>query len=109
MKRATTRLITLLMLLLPGLPALAADVAKGADIYNRFCASCHATGIAGAPKVGDKAVWAPRLKTGEKALVERAIKGFQGKSGFMPARGGNSALTDAEVAAAVAYMTAKSK
>lgn len=109
MKRTTIWLGTLLMLLLPALPVMAADVAKGEDIYTRFCASCHATGIAGAPKVGDKAAWAPRLKTGEKALVERAIKGFQGKDGFMPARGGNSALTDAEVAAAVAYMTAKSK
>lgn len=89
--------------------AVAADAAKGQGIYMNFCAPCHATGAAGAPKTGDKTVWAPRLKNGEKVLVERAIKGYQGKSGFMPARGGNSALSDAEVTDAVAYMVAQSR
>jgi cytochrome c5 len=90
-------------------PAVAADATKGQGIYMNFCAPCHASGIAGAPKVGDKAAWVPRLKQGEKLLLERAIKGFQGSSGFMPARGGNSALSDSEVANAVAYMVAQSK
>jgi cytochrome c5 len=89
--------------------AMAADPGKGQGIYMNFCAPCHATGVAGAPKVGDKAAWGPRLKQGEKTLVERSIKGFQGASGFMPARGGNSALSDSEVADAVAYMAAQSK
>jgi len=99
----------LIVLLLIASPVMAADAGKGQGIYMNFCAPCHATGVAGAPKVGDKAAWAPRLKQGEKVLVERSIKGFQGASGFMPARGGNSALSDSEVADAVAYMAAQSK
>jgi len=87
----------------------AADAAKGEGVYMNFCAPCHASGVAGAPKVGDQAAWAPRLKQGEKILAERAVKGYQGPAGFMPARGGNSALSDAEVANAVAYMISKSK
>jgi cytochrome c5 len=90
-------------------PAAAANAAKGQGIYMNFCAPCHATGVAGAPKVGDKDAWAPRIKQGDKVLVERSIKGFQGASGFMPARGGNSALSDADVADAVAYMVSQSK
>jgi len=90
-------------------PALAANPNKGQGIYMNFCAPCHATGVAGAPKVGDKKAWAPRIQQGEKILVERSIKGFQGASGFMPARGGNSALSDADVADAVAYMVSQSK
>jgi cytochrome c5 len=100
--------VPLLVLSLAG-AAVAADAAKGQGVYMNFCAPCHAAGVAGAPKVGDRAIWAPRLKQGEKLLVERAIKGFQGSAGFMPARGGNSALSDAEVANAVAYMAAQSK
>lgn len=91
------------------LTAPAADIAKGQGVYMNFCAPCHATGVAGAPKVGDKAAWAPHLKHGEKHMVERAIAGFQGSSGYMPARGGNSALSDADIANAVAYMAAQSK
>jgi cytochrome c5 len=98
-----------LILVLIASSAVAADAAKGQGIYMNFCAPCHATGVAGAPKVGDKAAWAPRLKQGEKVLVERSIKGYQGTSGFMPARGGNSALSDSEMADAVAYMAAQSK
>ena len=99
----------LMLVLFIASSAVAADAGKGQGIYMNFCAPCHATGVAGAPKTGDKAAWAPRLKQGEKILVERAIKGYQGASGFMPARGGNSALSDSEVANAVAYMTAQSK
>ena len=99
----------LIVVLLIASSATAADSGKGQGVYMNFCAPCHATGVAGAPKVGDKAAWAPRLKQGEKILVERAIKGYQGDGGFMPARGGNSALSDSEVANAVAYMVAQSK
>jgi cytochrome c5 len=108
--KSALAVILLAVILLPNVsPAIAANAAKGQGIYMNFCASCHATGVAGAPKVGDQAAWAPRLKPGEKLLVERAIKGYQGKSGFMPARGGNAALSDSDVADAVAYMTAQSK
>jgi cytochrome c5 len=109
MKPSMQIALTLLLLLLFAASAVAADAAKGQGIYMNFCAPCHATGIAGAPKVGDKAAWGSRLKQGEKLLVDRAIKGYQGPAGFMPARGGNSTLSDAEVADAVAYMVGQSK
>jgi cytochrome c5 len=109
MNRYPHLITTLAAALLISGSALAADAGKGQGVYMNFCAPCHASGVAGAPKTGDKDSWAPRLKQGEKLLVERAIKGFQGKAGFMPARGGNSALSDAEVADAVAYMVVQSK
>jgi cytochrome c5 len=70
---------------------------------------CHGAGIAGAPKVGDKAAWAPRIAEGSNVLHQHALQGFQGKSGVMPPRGGNNALSDAEVTAAVDYMAAQVK
>lgn len=86
-----------------------AETAKGEGVYLNFCASCHAGGIAGAPKVGDQAAWKVRSAAGTAAMVANAIKGYQGESGFMPAKGGNSALTDDEVSAAVMYMLEQSK
>lgn len=80
--------------------ALAADAPNGKTIYDSHCAACHATGAAGAPKVGDAAAWAPRIKTGAAALFISATKG----KGVMPPRGGNPALTDAEIKAVVGYM-----
>jgi len=109
MKSFAATVLALLLLLFFVASAVAADATKGQGIYMNFCAPCHATGVAGAPKTGDKAAWGPRLKQGEKLLVERAIKGYQGSKGFMPARGGNSALSDAEVANAVAYMVGQSR
>lgn len=86
-------------------PAAAVD---GKKIFDTSCAACHATGVAGAPKLGDKAAWAPRVAQGADTLYEHAIKGFQGKAGFMPPRGGSSA-SDAEVKAAVDYMVGATK
>jgi cytochrome c5 len=80
----------------------------GKKIYEAACQACHTPGVAGAPKLGDKSAWADRIKQGDKVLYEHAIKGFQGKSGFMPPKGGSSA-TDEEVRAAVDYMTAAAK
>jgi cytochrome c5 len=74
----------------------------GEEIYKSVCSACHASGAAGAPKLGEKGDWAPRLKQGEKMLVENAIKGV-GK--MMPARGGNAELSDLEVESAVVYMS----
>ena len=74
-----------------------------------FCAPCHTSGVAGAPKVGDNAAWQSRTEKGKAAVIENAIKGFQGSSGFMPAKGGNSALTDEEVSFAVMYMLEQSE
>lgn len=82
---------------------------KGEATYNATCATCHTAGVAGAPKLGDKAAWKDRIAKGDAAMTANAIKGFQGKSGFMPPKGGNAALSDADVKAAVDYMVKKSK
>ncbi len=94
-------------------PATAATPAKltGADgkkLYESACFACHGAGVAGAPKFGDKAAWAPRVKQGNAVLYEHSIKGFQGKAGVMPPKGGSSASDD-EIKAAVDYMTAAVK
>lgn len=81
--------------------APAAGKIDGKKIYEGTCVACHATGAAGSPKAGDKAAWAPRLKTGMDALYASALKG----KNAMPPKGGNTALSDAEVKAAVDYLT----
>ncbi len=85
------------------------DVTKGEAIYKKACFVCHKAGVANAPKLGDKANWAPRLKQGEAVLVKHAIKGFKGKNGFMPAKGGRADLSDQDVTNAVAFMISKGK
>ncbi len=77
---------------------------SGEETYKGVCAACHAQGIAGAPKVGDTAAWAPHIKEGLATLVKNAINGMQSPKGVMPPRGGNPTLTDWEVTAAVVYM-----
>ena len=77
----------------------------GATVYNTLCSACHATGVAGAPKTGDKAAWAPRIATGNAALLKSATEG----KNAMPARGGAADLTDAELKAAVDYLVGKAK
>ena len=77
----------------------------GAAIYNAVCLVCHATGVAGAPKTGDKAAWAPRLAAGSATLLKNAING----KGAMPPKGGAPDLSDAEVKAAVDYLVAQIK
>ncbi|QOL50922.1 c-type cytochrome [Massilia litorea] len=93
-------------------PAAAAPAVANADagkaLFNSACIACHGAGIAGAPKVADKAAWAPRIKQGNEVLYEHAIKGFQGKAGVMPPKGGSSA-PDADVKAAVDFMVASSR
>jgi len=86
-----------------------ADPNKGKSVYDANCAACHGTGVAGAPKFGDKAVWAPRIAQGGDMLKTHAVKGFQGKAGVMPAKGGNASLADADVIAAVDYMVSQAK
>ncbi|WP_313029301.1 c-type cytochrome [Massilia alkalitolerans] len=88
-------------------PALAsAEVGK--TVYNNACIACHGAGIAGAPKLGDKGAWAGRIAQGNATLYEHAIKGFQGKAGVMPPKGGSTA-PDADIKAAVDYMVIASK
>ncbi|MFS2022219.1 c-type cytochrome [Massilia sp. CT11-137] len=89
-------------------PAVAGNNEAGKSLFNTACTACHTAGIAGAPKVGDKAAWAPRIAQGTNTLYEHAIKGFQGKAGVMPPKGGSTA-PDADVKAAVDYMVAAAK
>lgn len=86
-------------------PAAVADAGKGASVYQASCSACHAAGVAGAPKVGDAAAWSARIRAGANALYASAIKG----KGAMPAKGGNAALADADVRAAVDFMLAQSR
>jgi cytochrome c5 len=76
----------------------------GAEVFGQVCKTCHEAGLAGAPKVGDRALWAPRIAQGQAVLFKHALEGFQGKSGMMPAKGGNPNLSDFEVERAVVYM-----
>lgn len=89
--------------------ANAAGADKGKAVFDANCAACHATGVAGAPKVGDKAAWKERIAKGNAALYQNALKGFQGKTGVMPPKGGNMSLPDADVKAAVDYMVSQAK
>jgi cytochrome c5 len=83
---------------------VAADAVKvalsGDQVYQQNCLACHASGAMGAPMLGDKAAWGPRIAQGKDTLVKHAIEGIR----MMPARGGNAALSDEEVASAVTYM-----
>ena len=81
----------------------------GEAVYNSGCAACHGGGIAGAPKTGDVDVWSARIAQGMAVLVEHAINGFQGETGIMIAKGGNAALSDDEVEAAVKFMVERSQ
>ena len=89
-------------------PEAAPVTLSGEEAYTS-CAACHAAGIAGAPMVGDAAAWSSRVTQGIDSLYEHAINGFQGNDGLMPAKGGNLALSDDSVKAAVDYMLEKSK
>ena len=73
---------------------------SGEEVVQAACAACHASGAMGAPKIGDKGAWGPRLSQGYETLVKHAIEGIR----MMPARGGNPDLSDTEVARAVAHM-----
>lgn len=85
-------------------PAKAAAAGGVPALYTQICQTCHASGVAGAPKIGDKAAWAPRLAQGVDGLTASAIKG----KNAMPPKGGSSA-SDAEIKAVVAYMVSSVK
>ncbi len=89
----------------PSATAAASGGAKsGEQVYTSTCTVCHSTGVAGAPKTGDKAAWEPRLAQGLDALVSASLKG----KGAMPPKGGNAGLSDDEIKSAVEYMLEKS-
>lgn len=89
--------------------AAAGEQAPGERVYRTVCFACHDTGAAGAPKMGDKGAWQPRIAKGAEVLVQHAVQGFQGPQGMMPAKGGNPALSDQEVSEAVHYMIEQSQ
>ena len=91
------------------LPAAPAAVLTGEQVYNTTCIACHAAGVAGAPKFGDKGAWAPRLGQGLAVLHTHALEGFQGKAGVMPPKGGRVDLADQSIVNAVDYMANAAK
>lgn len=81
----------------------------GEALFQQTCSACHGAGIAGAPKAGDKAAWAPRIAEGKDTLYHHAMEGFQGKTGVMPPKGGRTDAPDALVKQAVDYMVGMAK
>ncbi|HUH87753.1 MAG TPA: c-type cytochrome [Pusillimonas sp.] len=80
------------------------ELKTGEQVYASTCAACHDAGVAGAPKIGDTAVWAPRIQAGYDTMLQIALHG----KGAMPAKGGNPTLTDFEVERALVYMANRS-
>lgn len=89
----------------PAAAQVAAGPRAGDAVYNAACMACHATGAAGAPKVGDKAAWAPRIGKGMSTLLKHSIDGFNA----MPPRGMCMDCSDDEIKAAVEYMVNQSR
>jgi cytochrome c5 len=85
----------------PADPALAA----GKSVYEGGCNACHDAGMMNAPKPGDKAAWAPRIAKGEETVIKNTINGLNG----MPAKGGNTALTDEQLTNAAKYLISLTK
>jgi cytochrome c5 len=84
----------------PAPAATPVAAANGEALYKQACTVCHAAGVAGAPKTGDKAAWAPRAAQGVDALTASVIKG----KGAMPPKGGAMTASDADIKAAVQYL-----
>lgn len=82
--------------------AMAAD---GKAVYDKTCVVCHATGVANAPKIGDKAAWGPRVAQGKAALLNSVKNG----KGAMPPKAGNAALTDDDLSAAIDFLMSAAK
>jgi cytochrome c5 len=76
----------------------------GTEVFEGACKACHGAGLAGAPKAGDAAAWAPRIAKGKATLYDHAIKGFNGQAGVMPAKGGRTDLPDDLIRQAVDHM-----
>jgi cytochrome c5 len=100
--------------LAPPAEAAAVAVTAAADLtgeqaYNQACVACHGAGVAGAPKFGDKAAWAPRIAQGMDTLHAHALQGYQGKAGYMPPKGGRTDLSDQSIVNGVDYIVAAGK
>lgn len=93
----------------PAAAGAGGDLAQGAKVFKSTCALCHQTGAAGAPVLGNKADWGPRIARGKETLYDHALHGFTGSKGAMPPKGGNTSLSDADVKAAVDYMVSQAQ
>jgi cytochrome c5 len=93
----------------PAVASTAAAELTGEQVYNQACVACHGAGVAGAPKFGDKAAWAPRIAQGMDMLNTHALQGYQGKAGYMPPKGGRTDLSDQSVVLGVEYIVAAGK
>lgn len=80
------------------------DYGNGKEIYDGLCMACHTTGVTGSPKFDEKERWSTIAGQGMKTIEDHAIKGFQGKLGVMPPKGGNPALSDDDIKNAIKYM-----
>lgn len=100
MKKVTSIMIATVLLAVSG-----SVLADGQKTYQTSCQACHATGAAGAPKLGDKAAWAPRIATGVDAMLAVAIKG----KGAMPPKGACASCSDDDLKAAIEYMVSQSQ
>ena len=100
MKKVTSIMIASLLLGVSG-----SVLADGQKTYQTSCQACHATGAAGAPKLGDKEAWAPRIATGVDAMLAVAIKG----KGAMPPKGACASCSDDDLKAAIEYMVSESQ
>ena len=89
--------------------AAAAIPENGTAAYETACVACHGAGIAGAPKVGDKAAWGPRIAQGKETLYNHALHGFNGKSGVMPPKGGRADWPDDLIKQAVDHIVELNK
>jgi cytochrome c5 len=89
----------------PGIAAQTQANAEGEKIYKTYCFACHASGLAGSPKFGDVAAWAPRIKQGIDTLVSHAINGYK----VMPPKGTCISCTKEQITAAVKYMISNSQ
>ena len=89
-------------------PAVAV-AGKGKEVYDAVCFACHTPGAAGAPKFGDAAVWSVRVAKGMELLYDHSINGFMGEAGLMPPKGGRPDFSDADIKAAVDYITSNSQ
>jgi cytochrome c5 len=82
---------------------------NGMQAFQQVCSTCHGPGIAGAPKAGDAAAWAPRIAEGKATLYQHALHGFQSNGAVMPAKGGRPDIPDEVIRQAVDYMVSMVK
>lgn len=91
----------------PTTVAESAPAMTGEDVYKKYCFVCHQSGVANAPKLGDKAAWAPRIAKGHDKLMQSAINGIPGTA--MPPKGNCRSCSDEELGNSINYMTSQSQ